>query len=369
MSHRDPPSALQARPVAAAAPERPTLVTARKFLQDFKPIESIVDGLPVPSGGVVSVTGSTGSGKTTLCALLEISLRMGYKFAGREVTQGTVLVLAGENPDDFAMHLLATAQQAGLKPADLGGPVDRTSFAIIPGVFDFLAQLDYIDDALAGTFDNLVAVFVDTSAAFYLGDDENDNVAMRRHAAALRELTTLPGNPTVFVLCHPTKNATRDNLLPRGGGAFLAEVDANLTVWKDDSGIVTLHWAGKIRGAPFEPIRFELVTVELEGHKDCRGRPIFSVAARHLAEERAEQIEATALDDENRLLLAMNKKAGGTLSELATAAGMTTGAGTPNKVKVHRLMMKLAAQDLVKKARTGAWVLTGKGKSTVAELP
>ena len=31
-----------------------------------------------------------------------------------------------------------------------------------------------------------------------VADDENDNVAMRRHAPALRELTTLPGKPTVL---------------------------------------------------------------------------------------------------------------------------------------------------------------------------
>ena len=41
-------------------------------------------------------------------------------------------------------------------------------------------------------------------------------------ASMLRELTTLPGRPTVFVLCHPTKTAQREGLLPRGGGAFIS---------------------------------------------------------------------------------------------------------------------------------------------------
>src|SRR5262249_19301658 len=44
----------------------------------------------------------------------------------------------------------------------------------------------------------------------------------------MRELQ-LPGGPTTIINCHPTKNATDDNLLPRGAGAFLAEVDGNLT--------------------------------------------------------------------------------------------------------------------------------------------
>jgi hypothetical protein len=215
----------------------------------------------------------------------------------------------------------------------------------------------------------LTAVFVDTSAAFYSGDDENDNVAMRRHASALRELTTLPGKPTVFVLCHPTKNAQRESLLPRGGGAFLAEVDANLTLWKDDAGIVTLHWCGKIRGSSFDPIRFELAQIELEGFKDARGRAIFSVAARHVPDERAEQIEAKVLDDENRLLIAMQRKPGGSVAELAMAAGMTVGAGLPNKSKVHRLLRVLEASGLAKKNRTGVWSLSAKGKNEANELP
>ena len=41
----------------------------------------------------------------------------------------------------------------------------------------------------------LVAVIVDTSAAFYMADEENDNVSMRRHASMLRELTRLPEHP------------------------------------------------------------------------------------------------------------------------------------------------------------------------------
>jgi hypothetical protein len=280
-----------------------------------------------------------------------------------------VLWLGGENPDDFAMHLMATTQHMGLQPGDLSNPVDPVNLWVVPGSFDVLQQMDYLDNVVAGQMDNVGAVFVDTSAAFYTGQDENDNVAMRRHASVLRELATLPGKPTVFVLCHPVKNAGPDNLIPRGGGAFLNEVDANLTLSKDAAGIVTLHWAGKIRGAPFDPIRFELVPVELHGHVDSRGRPIYSTAARHIPDERAEQIEEKALDDENRILVAMQRKPGGSVADLAMAAGMTTGVGTPQKSRVYRLLQALASEGLVKKSRTGTWTLTGKGKNEASALP
>jgi AAA domain/DnaB-like helicase N terminal domain len=345
----------------------PSIIGAREFLADFKPLQTIVDGLPVARGGIYALTGATGHGKTTLSAALQVALRTGRLFAGREVTQGSVLVLAGENPDDYAMHLLATAQQQGLTAADLSG-ADGGLF-VVPGTFDVLGQLDHIERIVGRTIGDLIAVFVDTSAAFYGGDDENSNVAMKRHASILRELTMLPGRPTVFVLCHPTKTAMRDTLLPRGGGAFLAEIDGNLTVWKDAAGIVTLHYAGKIRGAGFDPIRFELVPVELEAHTDCRGRPIYSTAAKHLADDRAEAIEHKALDDENRVLVAMQRKPGGSIADIAMTAGMTTGGGVPQKSRVHRLLSTLEGSGLARKTRTGTWQLTGKGRSALDEVP
>ena len=64
----------------------PEVVSAFQLLRDLKPIESIVDGLPTGRGALVSVTGPTGHGKTTVLTLLQIALCCGLKFAGREVT-------------------------------------------------------------------------------------------------------------------------------------------------------------------------------------------------------------------------------------------------------------------------------------------
>jgi hypothetical protein len=355
----------------AANDERPrlTIVSAWTLLRDFKPIESIVDGLPMPRGGLVCITAPTGHGKTTLSALLQAALCRGLPFAGREVTRGSVLVLAGENPDDYTMHLAATTQDLGLKGEDLAQFPPMGQLLVVPGTFQFLDEVDYLADYLSITCaDGLVAVFVDTSAAFFSGDDENDNAAMRRHASALRELCNLPGRPTVFVLCHPTKNAGPDNLVPRGGGAFLAEVDVNLTLWKDEAGIVTLHH-GKSRGPGFDPIRFELASIELEGMKDARGRPIFSVAGRHLAEERAEQIAAKAGNDQDVLLVAMQRRPGASLRELAAQCGWTTGMGKPQVGRTDRTLKELGRGGHVEQDRKGTWRLTPKGQKEADRLP
>lgn len=356
-------------PGTVAERPKPEVLSALAFLKNFKPIEQIIDGIPAGRGALVSVTAPTGHGKTTVSTLLQVSLPRGLPFAGRDVTQGSVLVLAGENPDDYAMHLAATAQDLSLDGADLSRPAPMGQLYVIPGTFDVLYEIDVLIEYLKSWCGDLVAVFVDTSAAFYMGDDENDNVAMRRHASALRELTTLPGRPTVFVLCHPTKNAQRENLLPRGGGAFLAEVDANLTLWKDESGIVTLHWCGKIRGSSFDPIRFELAQVELRGFKDARGRPIFSVAARHVPDDRAAEIQDKELDDQDVMLIAMQRKPGGSVRDLAVACGWTSGAGKPLTGRADRRLQTLKGHGLVEQDRKGKWRLTPKGKTEADRLP
>jgi hypothetical protein len=348
-------------------PPRPEIVSAFTLLKNHKPIESIIDGLPVGRGAIVAVTGPTGHAKTTVCTLLEVSLVRGLPFAGRDVTKGSVLVLAGENPHDYTMHLAGQAQDLGLYPAELARP--DAELQVIAGTFAIDFELDYLVTRLKTLRTQLVAVFVDTSAAFFNADDENGNVAMRRHASMLRELSTLPGNPTVFVLCHPTKNAQRDNLLPRGGGAFLAEIDCNLTLWKDEAGIVSLHWAGKIRGPSFDPVRFELVPITLEGFTDCRGKPITSVVARHLPDDRAEQIAAKAVSDDDTLLVAMQRKPGGSVRDLAMACGWTSGAGKPLTSRVDRRMHVLKGHGLVEQDRQGKWRLTPKGVKEADRLP
>lgn len=355
------------RPPEEYGPRPVEIVSAFKLLRDFKPIESIIDGLPTGRGALVSLTAPTGHGKTTITTLMHVALCRGLTFAGRAVTRGAVLVLAGENPDDYTMHLAATAQDDGLTGEDLSKTPGH--LLVIPGTFAIDFEIGDILERLKAMRVELVAVFVDTSAAFYGGEDENSNTDMRKHASMLRELTKLPGNPTTIVLCHPTKNAQRDSLLPRGGGAFLAEVDANLTLWKDEAGIISLHWAGKIRGPAFDPVRFELAPIELSGFKDCRGQPIWSVAARHLPDDQAEQLRSKAVDDDDRLLVALQRRPGASVRDLAIECGWTSGMGKPLHARADRRLKTLESQGLTQQDRRGKWSLTPKGAKEADRLP
>jgi hypothetical protein len=209
-------------------------------------------------------------------------------------------------------------------------------------------------------------VIIDTSIAYYDGDDENNNVQAVLHARRMRALVDLSGGPCVIALCHPIKKASRDDLLPRGGGAFLNEVDGNLTCWNDD-GVVTLHWLGKFRGPDFAPITFKLETVTSEKIRDSKGRKMPTVLATALSKEDERAAEARTVADEDALLLALADNPRAAFAGLAVALGWISDKGE-NKAKVKRCADRLKADKLVKSDRRGTLLLTEKGREEVERV-
>jgi hypothetical protein len=250
-------------------PTGPQLLSSADFVRGFRAPDYHVEGV-IQRGFIYSLTASTGTGKTAIALLLALLTEQGEALADREVAQGRVIYFAGENPDDVAMRWIGMCHERGINPATLD--------------VHFIAQRFSIPQAIDAIRENVEAlggaglVIVDTSAAYFQGDDENGNTALGGHARDLRALTTLPGRPCVIVPAHPTKNAQADNLLPRGGGAFIAEMDGNLTLTRQGEA-VRLHWQGKHRGPDFVPISFKLQTVSAPQLVDSKGRPVPTVMA------------------------------------------------------------------------------------------
>jgi RecA-family ATPase len=99
---------------------------------------------------LVALTAPTGHGKTTVAAAIQVALTTERPFAGRQVTGGSVAVLAGENPTDYAMHLMATLQEMQIKPDELRRVgLTTTDLLIVPGTFDITYHLDHLESLLA----------------------------------------------------------------------------------------------------------------------------------------------------------------------------------------------------------------------------
>jgi len=151
----------------------------------FTPPAYLVDGV-LQRGYLYSLTAHWGRQNGSCYVLDSPRLPMHRK----EVKAGTVLLLAGENPDDVRARFLVLADAYGFKAEDL-------KMQFVAGVIDIAAKMPEIK-AEAEAINDLVLVVVDTGAAYFPGDESNPT---------LSRVTFLPGKPAVLVNCHPINNA------------------------------------------------------------------------------------------------------------------------------------------------------------------
>jgi hypothetical protein len=338
------------------APPPLPIMSKAEFIRGFRPPNYLVDGI-LQRRFVYALTGQTGHAKSAIALLLAqlVAAEEPNCMLGRHrVEPGQVAYFVGENPDDIRMRIIGA-------DAFRGSANDRSVF--IPGVFDIAKLFAQLQAELAtrGAFDLII---IDTSAAYFLGNEELSNTQMGAHARMLRSLTTLPGGPCVLALCHPIKYAADPSqLLPRGGGAFLAEMDGNLTVWKHDDILVELSH-NKIRGPGFEPISFRLETIRSENLVDAKGRRIPTVRAVTISESDEDQASAKTRTDEDHVL-ALRLKVVETdplsYAQVAEHYGWHSNDGSPAKMRVGRIVDRLEKAKLVRRDR-GQWLLTEKGK-------
>jgi hypothetical protein len=348
------PAAATAAETATALPTRLALSSA-EFVAGFTPPDYLIVGW-LQRRFVYSLTAATGDGKTAVALLITLLISQGFKLGKLDFKCGRVLYFAGENPDDVRMRWMATTQQFGLAPED----IDNVYF--VPGVFKFTEISERIHQEMAAQ--ELALVIVDTSAAYFETDDENNNMQALAHAKRLRELSRLPGGPTVLICCHPTKNA--ESLVPRGGGAFLNEVDGNLTCKRDDLA-VELHWCGKFRGPDFAPLSFQLKVVTHERLKDTDENLIQTVVALALTDEGLRDMKSARRTDEDRVLLSISEDPQLPSRERARQLGWFMKSGDPYHMRAVRAEKALAAGRLITKARDG-WELTKAGEKEINRL-
>jgi hypothetical protein len=331
--------------------------SSSEFVASFVAPAYLLDGI-LQKRFCYSLTAATGAGKTAIALRLASHVALGRRLGDREVEQGRVLYFAAENYVDVQARWIAMAEHCGFD-------VNAIDVHFVPGA----SKLSEIAERItkeAQELGDLALVIVDTSAATFEGDDENGNVDAGTHARRMRSLTELQGRPTALVLCHPVKNATNENLVPRGGGAFIAEIDGNLCARKSDSA-VEVHWTGKFRGMDFAPMVFRLDTVAAERLKDARGRTIPTVMATPIDDAAKQMLAATERSDQDQVLKALEKLPGESLNKIAEHLGWRMRDGKPYGVRVGRALKKLANDGLVQKHRD-EWVLSKDGQKELNKM-
>jgi hypothetical protein len=342
-------------PLRREEPKR-LIMSSREFVAGYVAPQYLIEGI-IQQRRIYSLTGKTGDGKTALQLYIAYLLATGTPLGKREVEQCRVLYMTGENPDDVRARWIAMSDALGFDP-------DTVDVHFVEGVFSVSALYNRVKieaEAIGG----FGMVIVDTSAAYFEGDAENDNVQLGNWARTLRNLTDLPGKPAVIVGCHPVKSG--EVLLPRGGGAFLAEVDGNLTC-KKECEVIELSWCGKYRGADFEPVLFKITSITSRRVKDAKGRLIPTVMLRLTDDATLERLSAAQGEDHDRVLGLLYSTPGLSQADMAKRLNWYNN-GEPAKSRVNRALKQLVKHKLAAQDRNDKYVLLEKGKKEARKLP
>lgn len=226
------------------------------------------------AGCLYALTAKWGHAKTALMLTLLLHVITGRALGGHKTERCKALYLCGENPDDVKLRIKASLGHFGISDADIEEAVYFT---------DRPFQLDSNEQVVPfvqkvrehGPFGLVV---IDTGPAHSGAEQENDNREMHELAMAMRRMIRPLGSPAMVALMHPTKNADKHSLEPRGGGAFSGSIDGELCAW-NEQGVVELFHRTKFRGPGFAPIFFKLRRVELEGVFDNFGEPVITILA------------------------------------------------------------------------------------------
>jgi hypothetical protein len=260
----------------------PNIVSSSEFTQQARPPSFIWEKV-LQRNLVYSATAKWGHGKTALFLTVAIHIALGRDLAGLRVEQTKVLYLAGENPDDIRLRVIAICKeyQFDIRFLDDWLCFSDRSFAI--------NQEDAAEQVAlkAKKHGNFGLIIVDTGVAHHDTDEENSNTEMHKFAVACRSFGNAIGNPALVVLMHPTQGATRENLRTRGGGGFAGNIDAELLLWQNEiTKQIEFFHSSKFRGAGFSPLWFDLKTVWIDGFTDNFGNEASSVVV--IAGERKE---------------------------------------------------------------------------------
>lgn len=338
---------------------RRIILTGAQFIAAHVPPVWLIEGI-VQRSRLYACTSLTAHGKTAVWLYNACFIHAGRGGIGTlRAFRGNVLYLAGENPTDLQARMIGMVKAFDLDPATIP--------YVLPATFPLTDdEANQLADDIAALGAPLSLIVGDTASSFFPGEDENSNAEMGAYARRLREFTSCSGNPAIVMLCHPTKQASKDNLLPRGGSAFLNELDGNLTLWSDSPGELTcLHWQAKIRGPEFAPLDYRLRTIAT-GLADEHDNPEFTVIAEPISDEAATAAIKKRLANENTVLKALAKHPTWSHAEIASYAGWFDNKNQAEKWKVQRAIVRLKKAKMITQDRDGDLLkLTERGKKAL----
>ena len=255
------------------------------------PIKWLVSGV-LEAGVLAAAFGAPASGKSFVAIDLALSVASGRAWNDRGVKQGSVVYFAGEGKAGIKRRLTAWIQR---------NPESRELIAEHFYLSDRACNLPnetaLVLDTLADV-KNLKLVILDTLRRTMEGD-ENSTRDMTAYIKSLDAIKAAHPESVVLVV-HHTGHGSADRA--RGSSVLKASLDAEISVSKDDAGVITLKSSKAKDAEPFPPLSFRLESVVLDGWQDEDGQPVTSAVLSYLENhQQAQQPRRGKVSGKNQL--------------------------------------------------------------------
>ncbi len=333
------------------------------FIDSVKPRKSVVKPLGWYCQTVNTVTANPNGGKTAIALEVAFAVALGEVFHGRQLEPMPVLYFAGENYSDVRARIVLMCLERGIDPRNV-------QIDIRKGGFSFA---DHAEKVLFYTSQkNYGLIVVDTLAAHFSGESENDNTQMQRYFDSFGRVANGPGIPAVVVLAHPSAECAKlepqrrlREMRPRGASSSWGAIDSNLNVAVLPGGIVQAHLR-KRRSKPVPDVYFRLKPLSDPSVIDGDGDVEESVRAEPITRGHA---QFAADDLGTRILKEIQKDAAVSvrgLTDALAADGQNVAHGTmQNKLNDLR---EDGLIDVTGKNRTVRRFLTQVGQARLDEV-
>lgn len=247
----------------AAAP-LPPIVSELNIEAGMEPRKFLVRPL-FERGSIYLCTGESNAGKSTVLQYLGHCLVRGIPFGAHEVAnRGRVLWIAGEDSYNARLRVAGMLQHFSVPR--------HPDYHLLPGAIQVLNpesidSLHRMIEKAMGEEAEIAAIFLDSKAVLWGGQDENSNSETSLFMATLRTEICERYGASVFLLHHLTKKSKDPNAeqSARGAGALVNDADAEVRFSRSDTaGRLTMGPGPKLRGKRWEPMHFETKLLTLD---------------------------------------------------------------------------------------------------------
>ncbi|MCE3118707.1 helicase RepA family protein [Enterobacter sp. ASE] len=231
----------------------------------------------LPANTLCSIYGPSGSYKSFLAVSWACHIALGLKWAGKRVSQGSVMYIVGEGGMGMKRRVKAWESVHGVKIDNLA-LVNRPVFPVRREEVQLVVEDVHKMNAKKGKPVKLIVI--DTLARCFGGNDENDAKDMGAFIEGCDTIKRETG-ATVLVVHHSGKDDTKG---ARGSSAFRAALDAEFNVRREGEGGAIILTCTKMKDAE-EPRATAFDLSEVEVFKDKDGDAVASLVLRDTPRE------------------------------------------------------------------------------------